>query len=272
MQEQLARRLSGSVYVELAMSYGEPSISGALQKLFEKYVRRVIVLPLYPQYSATTTGTVFDAVTKALSRRRWVPEFRFVNHYHDAPGYVAALAASIRDYRDLNGSGDKLLFSFHGLPEKNLYDGDPYHCQCRKTARLVAEALDLTDEQWQVSFQSRVGTQQWLKPYTDETVKSLGAKGLEKLDVVCPGFAADCLETLEEIEIQNAEFFVKAGGGKLRYIPALNARQDHVSFLGRLIEKNIGGWPESSHDWSVSEAARDLDKSLQRARDMGAER
>jgi len=272
IQEKLSQRLSGSINVELAMSYGEPSIETALENLHAACARRIVVLPLYPQYSSTTTATVFDAVTRALSKRRWVPEFRFISHYHDASGYVSAIATSIRDHWDLNGRGDKLLFSFHGLPEANLHEGDPYHCQCQKTARLVAAALELGPDDWQLSFQSRVGAQQWLRPYTDETVKSLGAARLGKLDVVCAGFAADCLETLEEIEMQNAKFFSDAGGGELRYIPALNARDDHISFLGRMIEKSVGGWPERSADWSVSDTSRQLEKSLQRAKEMGAER
>lgn len=271
IQDVLAQRLAGSVNTELAMSYGSPSIDDALDRLFAKSARRIIVLPLYPQYSGTTTGSVFDEVTRSLSRRRWVPELRFINHYHDSPGYIAALAASVRDFWDVNGRGERLLFSFHGVPERTLFSGDPYHCQCQKTARLVAEALELEASAWQLSFQSRVGREQWLTPYTDETIAELGGTGLAKLDVICPGFSADCLETLEEIAIQNAEIFEEAGGGTLRYIPALNARDDHVQFLGRLLEKNIGGWPEASSDWSKSETARQLDKSLQRARDMGAE-
>ena len=270
VQEILSARLSGSVNVELAMSYGRPSIESALSRLYDQCARRIIVLPLYPQYSGSTTGSVFDAVTAALSKRRWVPDLRFISHYHDSAGYISALAASIRDYWDINGRGDKLLFSFHGLPEKMINDGDPYHCQCRKTARLVAEALDLADDQWQLSFQSRIGAQQWLRPYTDDTVRGLGTAGLGKLDVVCPGFAVDCLETLEEIELLNGGFFRAAGGGELRYIPALNAREDHLTFLSRSIERSIGSWPESSPDWSVSEAARQLEKSLQRAKEMGA--
>ncbi len=229
-------------------------------------------MPLYPQYSGSTTGSVFDAVTRALAKRRWVPEFRFISHYHDASGYIAALAASIRDYWDLNGRGEQLLFSFHGLPKSMLDNGDPYHCQCLKTARLVADSLELDEGSWRLSFQSRVGREPWLTPYTDETVRKLGSEKLGTLDVVAPGFAADCLETLEEIEIRNAEFFRESGGSELRYIPALNARDDHVSFLSRTIEKSIGGWQERSADWSVSEAARQMEKSLQRAKAMGADR
>jgi ferrochelatase len=272
VQEKLSERLSGSVNVELAVSYGQPSIDMALQKLFDQCARRLIVLPLYPQYSGSTTGSVFDAVTRSLAKRRWVPEFRFINHYHDASGYVSSIAASIRDYWDLNGRGDQLLFSFHGLPKSMLDKGDPYHCQCWKTARLVADSLELEDGDWRLSFQSRVGREVWLAPYTDETVRELGSGKLARLDVVAPGFAADCLETLEEIELQNAEFFREAGGGELRYIPALNARDDHVSFLSRTIEKSVGGWPERSADWNVSEASRQMEKSLQRAKAKGASR
>ncbi len=267
---QLAARISGSVNVEIGMSYGDPSIEAALDRLYQQGARRIVCLPLYPQYSGTTTASVFDAVTAALSRRRWVPEFRFINHYHDAPGYIAAQAQNIREYWDQNGRGKKLLFSFHGLPKDILIKGDPYHCQCLKSARLIAESLELVDDAWTVSFQSRVGRAEWLRPYTDETIAELGRKGLQRLDVVCPGFAADCLETLEEIAMQYGSLFVAAGGGSFNYIPALNARDDHVAFLARLIEKHAGGWPESSTDWSASEAAREQDKSRQRASTMGA--
>ena len=269
--ERLAARTPGTVHVELGMSYGQPAIDSALQRLYDKGARRIVCLPLYPQYSGTTTGSVFNDVTSAMQKRRWVPEFRFINHYHDARGYIAAATQSIRDYREQHGAGDKLLFSFHGLPRQNLLDGDPYHCQCHKTARLIAESLELADDDYVVTFQSRVGRQEWLRPYTDETVEELGKDGLGRLDVVCPGFAADCLETLEEIAMQNAEIFTEAGGGELRYIPALNARDDHVEFLTRLVEQHIGGWPESSPDWNASDTARELDKSRERALAMGAE-
>jgi len=268
--QQLSTRLSGAVHVELGMSYGQPSLESALDKLHAENARRLIVLPLYPQYSGTTTGSVFDAVTTALARRRWLPEFRFINHYHDAPGYIAAQAQNIRDDWEKHGRGNRLMFSFHGVPRATLDKGDPYHCQCHKTARLIAESLELADEDWILSFQSRVGRAEWLRPYTDETVVELGRRRMERLDVVCPGFAADCLETLEEIAMQNAALFKKEGGGTLHYIPALNARDDHVAFLARLIEKHAGGWPESSPDWSASDVARARDKSRQRALAMGA--
>jgi len=272
VQDKLSLRLSGAINIELAMSYGTPSIDAALDRLYRQNARRIVVLPLYPQYSGTTTASVFDAVTRSLSRRRWVPELRFINHYHDAAGYISALVASIRDFRDLNGAGELLLFSFHGVPHRTLLNGDPYHCQCQKTARLVAESLDLDEGEWRLSFQSRVGREEWLRPYTDETLRKLALEKRGRIDVVSPGFSVDCLETLEEIEMQYSTLYTSLGGAELRYIPALNARDDHVAFLSRLIEKNVAGWPEASTDWSVSEAARQLEKSLQRARAMGAQR
>ncbi len=269
---RLTAWLAGNVHVALGMSYGEPSLAAALDELHAARARRIIVLPLYPQYSGTTTGSVFDAVTALLSLRRWVPELRFITHYHDAPGYIDAIADSIRAYRAANGSADKLLFSFHGLPRKTLLAGDPYHCQCQKTARLVAEALDLTDAAWLVTFQSRVGREEWLRPYTDETVVALADGHVRSLDVVCPGFAADCLETLEEIAMQNREFFIEAGGRQLNYIPALNASDGHVAFLERLVWKHAAGWPETSGERRSAGEAADRQRSRERAFAMGAER
>ena len=205
-----------------------------------------------------------------LSKRRWVPELRFVNHYHDSAGYVSALAASVRDHWKLHGRGERLLMSFHGVPKRTLLSGDPYHCQCQKTARLVADELELEDDVWDISFQSRLGRAEWLRPYTDETLHAWCREGTGNIDVICPGFAADCLETLEEIALQNADTYRTAGGGELRYIPALNARDDHLSFLSRKLEKSVAGWPEADSDSSLSENAYKRGKSLQRARDMGA--
>lgn len=267
---QLASRVAGAVTVELGMSYGQPSLDAAIDKLIANGARRIVCLPLYPQYSGTTTGSVFDDVARSLGRYRWVPEFRFISHYHDARGYIAAQAQNIREYWERHGRGEKLLFSFHGVPRQTLDNGDPYHCQCQKTARLIAESLELADNDWQITFQSRLGRAEWLKPYTSEVVTSLGEAGLGRIDVVCPGFAADCLETLEEIAMQNAGFFTDAGGKELHYIPALNARDDHVEFLARLVEKHMAGWQEASPDWSASDVARECDKSRQRALAMGA--
>ena len=243
VREQLEQRSPGKFKVELAMTYGEPSIANAIDRLRAASATRLLVLPLYPQYSGTTTASVFDAVTSKLQTMRWVPESRFINQYHDEPGYIGALAASVRDYWQQHGRGDHLLFSFHGVPRYTLDKGDPYHCHCQKTGRLVAEALELSEDQWTLSFQSRVGRDEWLRPYTDETVVELAGKGIGRLDVACPGFSADCLETLEEIAMQNAEFFKDAGGEALHYIPALNARADHIEFLTTLIGQHTLGWP-----------------------------
>jgi ferrochelatase len=272
LQAKLTQRFAGPVRTALGMSYGNPSIPAALEQLDAEGVRRIVVLPLYPQYSGTTTASVFEAITSALATRRWVPELRFINSYHDAPGYIAALAASVTDYWEQHGRGDKLLLSFHGVPRRTLDAGDPYHCQCLKTARLLAASLELEDDYWQIVFQSRLGRAEWLQPYADATIAALGRDGLGRLDVLCPGFATDCLETLEETAMQNRDIFRAAGGGDLHYIPALNARDDHVAFLARLIEKHAGGWPESSPDWSESEAARERDRSRGRALAAGAER
>ena len=243
VREQLEQRSPGEYKVELGMTYGEPSVANAIDRLRAAGATRLLVLPLYPQYSGTTTASVFDAVTSKLQAMRWVPESRFINQYHDEPGYIGALAASVRDYWQQHGRGDHRLFSFHGVPRYTLDKGDPYHCHCQKTGRLVAEALELSEDQWTLSFQSRVGRDEWLRPYTDETVVELAGKGIGRLDVACPGFSADCLETLEEIAMQNAEFFKDAGGEALHYIPALNARADHIDFLTTLIGQHTLGWP-----------------------------
>lgn len=242
LRERLASTSNDRIYVELAMTYGKPSIASAIEKLLANGARRIITLPLYPQYSFTSTAAVYDALARDLGQLQWVPESRFIDNYHDAPGYIEALSASIRESWHQSGRGEKLLMSFHGIPKSSLQNGDPYHKQCQQTARLLADELGLHDDDWVISFQSRVGREEWLDPYTDETVRDLGKQGLTRLDVVCPGFAADCLETLEEIAMQNAGFFSAAGGGTLHYIPALNAREDHVRFLARLVQQQTDGW------------------------------
>ena len=246
MQEKLAARLNGNVAVELAMTYGNPSVEAGLNKLHAAGARRILVLPLYPQYSATTTASVFDAVFAAIAKRRWVPELRLINHYHDEPAYIAAAAASIREHWEQHARGEHLLFSFHGIPRKNLDYGDPYHCHCLKTARLISEALELPEGSWSVGFQSRVGREEWLKPYTEEVIVDFAKNGMRNIDVVCPGFAVDCLETLEEIAMRYAEDFTEAGGDTLTYIPSLNARDDHVEFLTALVAEHARGWPEAA--------------------------
>ena len=244
LQAEFDRRQPGTLRVALAMRYGEPSVIRAVEQLQREGVRRLLVLPLYPQYSATSTGSVIDAVADALKTLRWPPELRLVNDYHDDDGHIEALATSIERWWAANGRGEKLLLSFHGIPERYVRLGDPYAEQCRRTAQLLRERLQLGEADMVVSFQSRVGRERWLQPYTDATVRRLAAEGVKKLDVACPGFAVDCLETLEEIAMQNRDFFTEAGGETLRYIPALNDSAEQVAGLAALIHRHLGGWPE----------------------------
>ncbi len=239
----IAKQLAASpapLTVALGMRYGSPSIADALNELRAAAIKRLIVLPLYPQYSGPASGSVFDAVSAVVQTWRWVPDLHFISSYFDAPGYITALANSIREYWFEHGRGVRLFFSFHGLPLKFVQAGDPYFSQCHTTARLVAAQLGLNETDWQVVFQSRFGRARWLEPYADVTFAAAARAGLKIIDVVCPGFAADCLETLEEIAIQNAAQFQAAGGSTLRYIPALNARADHIAALTSIIEQNLG--------------------------------
>lgn len=272
LQDALERRLGAPVRVALGMRYGKPSIAAALESLRAANARRILVLPLYPQYSATTTASTLDAVGAVLRRWREIPDLRFVSRYHDQPGYIHALAESIRQHWDKQPPGERLLFSFHGLPKRYLRAGDPYHCECHKTARLVAEALDLAPDRWQVAFQSRFGREEWLQPYTDVTLREWAQRGIRHVDVVCPGFSADCLETLEEIAIQNRELFHAAGGESYHYIPALNTRPEHIDFLADLVLEQGRGWPELAPGWDTEAVAREAAASRQRALAMGAER
>ncbi|TVT51686.1 MAG: ferrochelatase [Sedimenticola thiotaurini] len=227
------------VSVVTAMRYGQPSIADGLEQLRQKNARRILVLPLYPQYSASTTASTFDEISRVLRGWRWIPELRFINHYHDQPGYIKALANSVRDYWNKNGEPDRLLLSFHGIPQSYQDKGDPYGRECNTTARLIAEQLGLADDQWSISFQSRVGTQVWLKPYTDETLKQWGAEGVGRVDVVCPGFPADCLETIEEIGEENRDYFLEAGGKSYHYIPSLNSSDAHIESLKELTKLHL---------------------------------
>jgi len=244
--EALARALQAElgtgVRIALAMRYGEPAVTKTIETLQKEGVRRLLVLPLYPQYSATSTGSVIDAVADAMKALRWPPELRLVNDYHDDPGHIEALAASIEAWWAKHGRGDRLLLSFHGIPERYVRLGDPYAEQCRATARLLRERLRLDESQVLLSFQSRVGREAWLSPYTDATVRRLAGEGVKTLDVACPGFAVDCLETLEEIAMQNRDFFAAAGGDELRYIPALNDGAEQVHSLAALARRHLAGW------------------------------
>jgi protoporphyrin/coproporphyrin ferrochelatase len=267
---RLAGRMTGPVHVELAMRYGQPSIESGLKRLRDAGARRMLVLPLYPQYSASTGGSTLDAVSRVLRRWRWVPHLRFVGDYHQDAGYLDALARSVRTYWEAHGRGDKLLMSFHGVPKRYLLSGDPYHCQCQATGRLLAERLGLGEGEWIVTFQSRFGRAEWLKPYTIETVAQLGRAGLGRLDVICPGFSADCLETLEEIAEDNRETFEEAGGGEFHYIPALNDNPDHLDALADLVMANVQGWPEADPGYDAGEREQAAQASRARALAMGA--
>ena len=267
LEARWTARHPGGVAVALGMRYGTPSIPAALRALRGAGATRIAVLPLYPQYSGTTGGATFDAVSRELSGWRRVPALRFIDHYHDDPRYIGAVAASIESAWSGQGRPDRLLFSFHGLPRRYLDAGDPYHCECRKTARLVAEKLGLDDGTWLVAFQSRVGREEWLRPYTDETLTEWGHERLGTVDVVCPGFSADCLETLEEIAIRGRESFVTAGGGQLRYIPALNAGEAHVAALAALVERAIPDWLANTGDDAATRTRR-----AERARALGVSR
>lgn len=239
---ELAKVSSRSFHVALGMRYGKPSIEEALEELQKKNCRRILVLPLYPQYSAATTATTFDEVTRVLKNWRFLPELRMVNQYFDEKEYVAALAKSLEDFWGDGPRPERLLFSFHGLPKKNFRQGDPYFYLCHTTARLVAEKLKLADDFWQIAFQSRFGAEEWLKPYADQALKDLAASGVKSVDVVSPGFAVDCLETLEEIAIGYKNVFLNAGGEKLRYVPALNASEEHAAALAQICLRRIQDW------------------------------
>jgi len=254
IETNLRPRLKGKVSFALGMRYGNPSIASALAQLRRQNIQRLLVLPLYPQYSATTTASIFDAVTNELQRWRWIPEIRFIHRYHDEPAYIATLSESIRAFRQQAGAARKLLFSFHGIPRDYYEAGDPYPDECRATAQGVIETLGLSEDQWLISFQSRFGAQEWMKPYTNETLKAWGAEGVESVQVVCPAFAADCLETLEEVAEENREIFLHAGGKSYEYIPCLNDRPDHIAMLSDLIARHLGGWPESEQTPAVDES------------------
>ncbi len=242
LQQALDARLSAPVRVALAMCYGTPSIADGLAELRDAGVQRVLVLPLYPQYSATSSAAIFDAVAAELRGWRAMPELRFINDYHAHRAYIAALAGSVRTFQAEHGVPEKLLMSFHGIPQDYSDKGDPYACQCETTAALLAEQLGLESTQWQLSFQSRLGPKEWLKPYTDHTLESLAGNGVRDVQVICPGFSADCLETLEEIAMENRDVFIGAGGTNYRYIRCLNEHSTHIDFLAQVVERHLQGW------------------------------
>jgi ferrochelatase len=250
MEAELLATWRQPVRVVLAMRYGQPSIAQGLASLREAGVRRILILPMYPQYSVTTVGTTFDAVFDELKRWAWMPEIRTVHEYCRHPRYIGAIADTVRDHWIRHGppaadGSEKLIISMHGVPARYTRKGDPYECQCKDTAALIASDLQLNNEQWQLTFQSRFGPEPWLQPYTDETLKALGAGGTRRVDVVCPGFAADCLETLEEIDVENRAYFEAAGGEQFSYIPCLNDSPAHVDLFVALANEHCAGWVQS---------------------------
>jgi ferrochelatase len=229
--------------VRHAMRYGQPSIPLALDALRAEGATRVLVLPLYPQYAAATTASVADKVMQWAQQARRMPELRFIGDYADEPGYIAALAERVQRHWAEHGRAQKLLLSFHGVPHRSLTLGDPYHCQCHKTARLLGQALGLKGDELLVTFQSRFGKAKWLEPYTEPTLRTLAQQGLESVDVMCPGFVSDCLETLEEIAEEAHEAFIESGGKQFRYIDCLNAQPSWIDTLADLAERHLQGWP-----------------------------
>jgi protoporphyrin/coproporphyrin ferrochelatase len=253
------------VVVRHAMRYGNPSLPSTLDALRAEGVNRVLVLPLYPQYAAATTASVADKVLQWATQARRMPELRFVAEYHDDPAYVAALAAQLRAHWAANGRGDKLVLSFHGVPERSLHLGDPYHCQCHKTARLLAAALGLGKDEVLVTFQSRFGKAKWLEPYTEPTLQRLASEGVKRVDVACPGFVADCLETLEEIAQEARDAFLAAGGQTFSYVPCLNDAPEWIDALAALAERHLQGW-----DTRGAPDAAELALQRERALALGA--
>jgi protoporphyrin/coproporphyrin ferrochelatase len=265
LQGYLSQRTKAPYVVDYAMRYGNPSIPSVLRKLKEQNCQRILVVPMYPQYAASSSGTAFDIVFAEILKMRNTPALRTIKNFHDNPGYIKALANNINDYWMKNGRPEKLVMSFHGLPQFSLDKGDPYHCECHKTGRLLAYELGLKPEQYFISFQSRFGKAEWLKPYTTVTLKELGKQKTRRVDVVCPGFVADCLETLEEIAMEGKEDFQHAGGGEYHYIPCLNERDDWMHALTDLVMDNLQGW-------LVEPNAAELEQGRLRALAMGAKK
>ena len=256
------------VGVDYAMRYGQPSIPAALSRLKADGCTRILLLPLYPQYSSSTTATAFDAAFAWAAKTRNQPEIRTIKSFADHPGYIEALANSVRAHWMSNGqptTSYRLIMSFHGVPRYTLDKGDPYHYECHKTGRLLAEALSLSTDQYQICFQSRFGRAEWLQPYTAPTLVALGKQGIEQVDIICPGFPADCLETLEEIAIEGKVGFLQAGGKKFHYIPCLNERDDWIHALANLATMHLQGWPTQD----MADPAR-LEMSAWHAKALGA--
>ena len=242
LKERLKQDFGSDIPVELAMTYGTPSIESGLQNLRELGIKRILILPMYPQYSSSTTAAIYDRVATLLKDQPHIPETRWINDFHDHQDYIDALAESVKLQWGKEGQSEKLLMSFHGVPERYTVKGDPYEHQCRRTAELLAEKLALQPEKWHCCFQSRFGREEWVKPYTDYTLKKWAKDGVKSVDIISPAFSADCLETLEEIQVENKEYFLEAGGEVYNYIPALNDNEDHIKMLSRLVQQHSQGW------------------------------
>ena len=260
----LGEKIKSPHVVELGMSYGNPSMKSAIESLKAQHCDRILVFPLYPQYAASSTASAMDAVWRVLLKMRNMPGIRTIRNYHDHPAYIAALAKSVQEHWRINGklnfaAGEKLVMSFHGVPKVHLTKGDPYHCQCHKTGRLLAEALGLSKDQYLVAFQSRFGKQEWLKPYLAATLENLGKAKTARIDVICPGFSADCLETLEEIAMEGKEIFTHAGGGEYHYIPALNENDAWIHAMTQIALENLQGWVTA--DWDKALATHNNQKT-----------
>ncbi len=264
IRRRLTKQFGENIQVEFAMRYGNPSISSALDKMLAQGVRKLVVLPLYPQYSASTTASTFDAISADFQQRRWLPDLRFISNYADDPAYIEALAQRVERHWSEKGRADKLILSYHGVPKRYLVNGDPYHCQCLKTSRLLGERLGLDSSAYLTTFQSRFGREEWLKPYTDHTLQALPAEGVRSVQVFCPGFSADCLETIEEVGVENRDYFLEAGGERYEYISALNAENAHIDALEGLIRRALGDW--------LSKPAADPQLRSERAVQFGADK
>lgn len=241
LRDALAKRFASPPEVALAMTYGEPRLSDVVAQLRAGGVGHILVLPLYPQFSATTAGPIYDQVAQLFKSSRDIPSISVVKDYHDHPLYIEALAQSVTRHWAEHGRGERLLMSFHGIPRRNVELGDPYEAQCQVTAARLAACLNLEKTQWQIAFQSRLGRAQWLQPYTSAVLQQWGNEGLRSVDVICPAFAADCLETLEEIAVENRHVFSQAGGGQFNYIGCLNDRDAHIELMAALVEAHLPG-------------------------------
>ena len=249
LKEYLSKKFKQPIEVSLGMSYGNPSMKKAFNELKSKNCTKIILFPLFPQYAASSSASAMDSLWRLLLKTRNVPEIRTIRHYHDHPAYINALKLSVLNFWKKRGKPSKLIMSFHGIPKKSLYQGDPYHCECHKTGRLLAEALNLKESEYEICFQSRFGKAEWLKPYFSEVIENLGKQKTKNLHVICPGFSSDCLETLEEINMEGKSIFLDNGGKNYDYIPALNNNPYWIEAMVEILNSNLQGWIDQK--WSL---------------------